>query len=141
MSFKTLRNLFAISISVLLFVEFSPYLFPEFLPNTAYKINVIVVRLCYAYIGSFIFYYLVVYLKHKRDENNISEFVSNYIKFLYYNYNQLMDEIYLNNDKNNRKFPNEEKLKELLKKIDPNSEAPLAMGVNHKKVDWFEYLD
>ena len=61
MSFKNLRILFIISIIVLLFIEFSPYLIPKIFPNTANKINIIATRMCYTYIGSFIFYYLVVY--------------------------------------------------------------------------------
>jgi len=141
MSFKLLRILFIVSIGVLLFIVFSPYLIPELLPNTADKINIILTRLCYAYIGSFIFYYLVVYLKNKRDKNNTSEFVSIYIKYIYYNYKQLIGAIYPKNAKNKIEFPDEEKLKELLMKLDPNSEAPLVMGVNHKRADWFEYLD
>lgn len=71
---------------------------------------------------------------------NINEFVSNYIKYMYYNYNYLISSIQPKNDEKDE-FPDVDKLKGLLINIDPNTEAPLIMGVNLKRADWFEFLD
>jgi hypothetical protein len=140
MSFKYLRVLFVVALVILLAIQFSPVLLPEIFPDTSNKINEMISRLCYAYIGSFIFYYLVVHLKRKKDEANISEFVSNNIKYLYYNYKYLMNSMQKNSE-NKIEFPNAEQLKNILGSIDPNSEAPLVMGVHHRKADWFDLLD
>ena len=140
MAFKYLRLLFFFAFSLLLFIEFSPFHFTELINGTGVKINRILIRLCYAYIGSFIFYYLVVYIKRKHDTDNIEGFVSKSISLMYFNYRML---IYaLQKGQSDKKvFPTDEHLKEIFEYTNPNTDAPLAMGVSIRQADWFDFFD
>lgn len=140
MQFKYLKNLFWISILLLLYIQFSPYRIPVILEGTENKINDLLANICFTYIASFIFYYLVVYLKEKRDRENLKDLVAKYTSLLFYNYKRMIIDLQSGKEPIIL-FPDEEKLKEILSSIDPSSSAPLLMGTKMRQADWFDYLD
>lgn len=83
MKIKTLSVIAIFFVLIIIWIGFfEQYYIQTIIPNKSSEINMLLKAICISYITSFGFYYIVVYLKEKRDRKIIIPFIANHTYFL-----------------------------------------------------------
>jgi len=130
---KVLSILFLISIGIIVSVDFIFSDIPAFWKH-AIITGQIFSNLAHGYILSLIFYFLVVYLKEKKDQKNISKRVSKAITLILFHGDSLETMIYKGQPKKSRA---PEEIKKICKKTNL---FDINYSKGHSKSNWVEYL-
>lgn len=120
---------------------------PEIIPRGS-KIGLITEKVCFAFITSYIFYWVNVELKKKVDKENISPYLAKKTYFIIQQTKDLFAQIAEKSGNNyQHPYPSKEELEEALKKVPDNSAAPLISKITHENgkrlvhyLNWTEYL-
>jgi hypothetical protein len=133
--------LFTISLTTIFLIDFWLINIPE-LFNGGSKLGVVIYRLCLSFISAFIFYFLVVHIKHQQDKDNLYAYISKKVSMVIGSGIGMANEIAKANDiKLEGKFPTKEQLTEICKTINPYSKAPLLLGGLDNYANWLQYFD
>tara|TARA_B110001469_G_C9629287_1_gene314556 strand:+ start:1299 stop:2060 length:762 start_codon:yes stop_codon:yes gene_type:complete len=120
-------SVFAIFCLIIVFIiDFSSFKIPELIDGTAKRAETLIYTLCISYIASYIFYFLNVYLKEKRERDSILPLIANNVISIIVNNQSIikaLKKLPINSSLND--IPSLEEFKELLKKVDPNQKAPM----------------
>jgi len=120
-SFKFLTLLSVLS---LIFILFSDLCLGHYyaLSVNIDKLMKILYQLCMAYLGSYIFYYFVVYLKEKNDRIIVEPYISKQIQTIIHSGKVLIH--YFEEATNNKlksEYPTQNELDDICKQINPNN--------------------
>jgi len=110
----------------------------EIMPYGA-ELGNILLSLSTGYIISYIFYFLVVFIKKERDNKNVSGYLIKYLSYLCIEAYRVFNGLKINSQSKSLKFPpSEDDLKTLFKKLHPvNSNCSKSNGGRY---NWYEYL-
>ncbi len=142
---KTLRRdlliIFLISFFIIFLIDFWLINTPELFTGGA-KIGQIVYNLCFAYISSFIFYFLVVHIKNQKDKDNLYSYISGKTYVIINQAKELIKNISkAANVTLTEEYPNENELKDICLSINPNTKAPLLLNRIDNFANWIQYFN
>lgn len=126
MNIKSLSIFAVFCLVVILIIDFSSFKIPELVEGTATRAESLIYTLCISYIASYIFYFLNVYLKEKKERDSILPLIANDVILILVNNQSIIKALKqqpINSSLNDT--PTQEEFKELLKKVDPNENAPM----------------
>lgn len=126
MNIKSLSIFAVFCLVVILIIDFSSFKIPELVEGTATRSESLIYTLCISYIASYIFYFLNVYLKEKKERDSILPLIANDVILILVNNQSIIKALKqqpINSSLNDN--PTQEEFKELLKKVDPNENAPM----------------
>lgn len=120
-SIKFLFSLVLVALMNILINDFFLFNIEEKIIGGA-KIGKILYQLSLAYIGSFIFYFIVVYLKEKKDKYIIDPYISLKILSIISNGKILIKVLIIESSiELDNEYPTKNEMKEMCSKIDPNN--------------------
>lgn len=138
-----INGLFIISIILIVWINFfEGYYIQTFIKINSIKLNRLIETVAVSYLTSFIFYYVIVIIKEKRDKKIIMPFIADYV---YVAMNNCMcfcfsmrnsaglESVSIETNIHNRNlniYPNLEDLKTICTKINPNEEKNADIGIN-----------
>jgi len=138
---KILIWCFWAAIAFILSYDFFLIQVPEKLPG-GFKLGSIFYKIAFAFITSYIFYYVNVHLKKKDDKKNISPFLAKKTKFIFGRVQGLLPEVSkASGIPFTPTYPTREELLEACKKIHPNSAAPMLTLPAKIHLTWTQYLN
>ncbi len=137
---KDLVLIFILSFVIIIIIDFWLMNVPEIIPIGA-ELGNIIYRLSFAYITSFIFYFLVVHIKNEKDKENLKPFTKRNVQGII----SIGKSINLNLT-NKSDFLSLDELKEICSKTPPKiSNLPYSVaGLPNISFDfhtWFQYID
>jgi len=134
---KTLFVWFIISVAITILRLFLLSI-PEIIPFGA-EIGNIILSLSTGYIISYIFYFLVVFIKKERDIRNVSGYLIKYLSYLCIEAYRFYNGLKINSQSKSLAFPpSEGDLKIIFNKLHPvNSNCSKSSGGRY---NWYEYL-
>jgi hypothetical protein len=142
---KILIWCFGLAIFFILIYDFCLLQIPEFFKG-GYKFGSIFYRISFAFVTSYIFYWVNVILKKKEDKKNLSPYLANKTYFIVQKTKNLFSEISsVSGSTFNSPYPTEGELTQACKQISPNSSARMAKVVRGltpylAPLNWIEYL-
>jgi hypothetical protein len=110
--------LLIISILIIVIIDFTHFRFNALIKGSSIKINEILSRLSLAYISSFIFYFVVVYLKEETDRKNVYPYIKHQIHSIFSIHKIVISKL-KDSDINENIFLNKEELARILDKVSP----------------------
>ena len=136
-----LAIIFIVAISSIILIEFWLINIPEFFSGGA-KIGQIILRLCFAYVSAFIFYFLVVHLKSQKDKENLYNYISNKtLMVIGHAKSLIISSAKAANVSLKVDYPDKTELNAICKAINPNSKAPLLLDKLGNYANWIQYFD
>lgn len=132
---KELKYILYISIIIIFFIEFIGYSYDEIFPS-AYTFSNIILKICYSYVASLIFYYLFVHYKRQDDKRKYYEVLSSKLNKLIKDHNSVFEKIACINGVNDDAMDDEESLKIFLKKIGLYQKYDGVFVANVGRIDW-----
>lgn len=136
---KSLRPLlsifFLISFSSIILLTFWLINIPELFKGGA-KIGQIVYGLSFAYVSSFIFYFIVIHSKIRKDKENLHSYISGKIGIIIERAKSLIDEMAKKTEiKLNASYPDKSQLKLICEKINIYSGANILLPVGQEFIE------
>jgi len=114
---------------------------PEKIPG-GNKFGSIFYKICFAFVTSYIFYFVNVHLKKKDDKKNLSPYLAKKSIFIFGRLKGLIPEISKASGITfNTTYPTREELLEACKRIPPNSAAPMLTSPANIHLTWTQYLN
>ncbi len=103
------------------------------------ELGMVLSSLAQGYLISYVFYFLVVFLKTEKDKKNVSEFIVSKLSIITINAYRVFNSLKINSHIKTLSFPpSEEDLDILMKKLDPVNS--ICQKGNGKRYNWYEYF-
>lgn len=126
MNIKGLSIIAVFCLTTVLTIDFTSFKMPELIEGTGTKAETLIYTFCISYLASYIFYFLNVYLKEKRERNSILPLIASNVISIIVNNQSIINALKQQPINSSLKdLPAKEEFKELLKKVNPNQNAPM----------------
>lgn len=120
MKIKSLTAIVILCVTVVAWINFIDFKFDELIPGKGEKFERLVDNLCRSFIAAYIFYYLNVYLKDKREKRAVLPVIASYVMSIWNNNHSIIAELKKDRRVSQDYYPTKEEYKELLIKINPH---------------------
>lgn len=126
MNIKGLSIIAGFCLAIVLIIDFTTIKFQELIEGTGARTETLIYTLCISYIASYIFYFLNVYLKEKKERNSILPLLANDVILIIVNNQSIINALKQQPINSSLKdLPTQEEFKQLLKEVDPKKNAPM----------------
>jgi hypothetical protein len=126
MNIKGLSIIAAFCLTIVLTIDFTSFKIPEIVEGTGTKAENLIYTLCISYLASYIFYFLNVYLKEKRERNSIFPLIASNVISIIVNNQSIINALKQQPINSSLKdLPTKQEFNELLKKVNPKQNAPM----------------
>src|SRR5258706_7148662 len=117
---------------IIIWINFFDFKFAEWFIGIGPRVESIIEVLCRSFIAAYIFFFINVYLRDKKEKKEILPFVANRVYFIILNNHSIINALKKDSDLSVRYFPDEKEFRDLLASVDPNSKAPFY----YQKENW-----
>jgi hypothetical protein len=126
MNIKGLSIIALFCLLTVLVIDFTTIKIPELIEGTGARTETLIYTLCISYIASYIFYFLNVYLKEKKERDSILPLIANDVILIIVNNQSIINALKQQPINCSLKdLPSKEEFKLLLKDVDPKQNAPM----------------
>lgn len=126
MNIKGLSIIAVLCLAIVLTIDFSSFKIPELVNGTGTKFETLIYTLSISYLASYIFYFLNVYLKEKKERKSIFPLIANNVISILVNNQSIINALKQQPINSSLKdLPTLNEFKELLKKVNPKQNAPM----------------
>lgn len=126
MDIKGLSIIAILCIITVLIIDFTTIKIPEWVEGTGARAEGLIYTLCISYIASYIFYFLNVYLREKKERDSILPLIANNVILIIVNNQSIINALKQQKINSSLKgLPTQEEFKQLLKEVNPKKNIPM----------------
>jgi hypothetical protein len=126
MNIKGLSIIAGFCFGTVLLIDFTSFKLPELVKGIGTKAEALIYTLCISYLASYIFYFLNVYLKEKRERKSIFPLIASNLISIIVNNQSIINALKQQPINSSLKdLPTREEFKKMLERVDPRQNAPM----------------
>ncbi|MES2654822.1 MAG: hypothetical protein V4620_04485 [Bacteroidota bacterium] len=125
MKFKYLTLIAFLCFGLVIWINFIDFKLPEIIPGKGIKFEILIEGFSKAFIASYIFYTVNIYLREKREKKFILPLIANNVMLLIVNNHSIINCLKNDSKLSLDYFPTKDEFNDLLRLVNPRSNSPL----------------